>query len=272
MKKVAIAVVVSVLLIPFTCFGQDELSGEIDVTYLTSKIWRGFDYYPDDHSAMETSVDLDLYGSGFGVKVYYARAISDDFENEQDLAGTFYYSNSLMEGQDYQLNYTAGWTYYGYPDAPRSGSPSGEVADMQEVFASFSWPNMFANGVVPSYTMLSMWPSEGESQARSNSGWAHIFGLDYGMEVTCPLTDTERIIDLSAKAVYNDGVAPGIMTGGSSGSVEHDWSHAVFGASTDFVIAENMIFTPGFYYQSSWEDTVNTEDEWWASMNLNYRF
>lgn len=272
MRKVTIVAVLSLLLASVTCLGQDELSGEIDVTYLTSKIWRGFDYYPDDHSAMETSVDFDLYGSGFGAKIYYARAINGGFENQQDLAGTLYYSNSAMEGQSNQMDYTVGWTYYGYPDSPRSGSVSqNSPADMQEAFATLSWPNMFANGVVPSYTVLSMWPSEGSSAARSNAGWAHIIGLDYGMEVTCPFTDTQRTIDLSAKAIYNDGVAPGVMVT-NSGSVDHDWSHAVFGASTDFAFADNMIFTPGLYYQSSWDDSVNSEDEWWASMNLNYSF
>jgi hypothetical protein len=272
MRKLIIAAVLFVLCISFASVAQEELSGKVDVTYLTSKIWRGFDYYADDHSGVGTTVDLDLYDSGFGVKLYYARAINGGFENEQDLAGTLYYGNSLMQGQSNQMDYTVGWTYYGYPDEPRSGGTNGEAADMQELFASFAWPNLLECGVIPSYTVLTMWPSEGDSQARSNSGWAHIFGIDYPWAVNCPMTNKERIINLSAKAVYNDGVAPGIVTGGTSGSVEHDWSHAVFGASTDFAFADNMKFTPGVYYQSSWEDSVNTEDEYWASMNLSYSF
>ena len=54
MKKKGILLVVVILLTTtgFVQAQQDQLSGTIDVTYLTSYIWRGFDYYADDHSAL----------------------------------------------------------------------------------------------------------------------------------------------------------------------------------------------------------------------------
>jgi len=254
---------------------EGELSGTIEVTYLSSYIWRGFDYYADDHSAIQPSIDIDLYGTGFGVKVLHSRAISAPFENAERISIALYYGNSLFEGENYATDYTTGWVYYGFPDEPRSGSARGQAADMQEFFASFSWPNICPAGVVPSYTIVCMWPSEGKSTVRNNAGWLHIFGLGYDWTVPGFLPDTpEQMVHLSAEMVYNDGAAPGVAPGpGVTGSkIDHDWSHAVFGVSTDFDVAKNLTFTPGVYYQSSWDDSVNTEDETWVSLSMKYAF
>ena len=184
-----------------------------------------------------------------------------------------YYNNSLFDGEIYSTNYSVGWVYYGFPDEPRSGSATGQAADMQELFASFAWQDLCPLGLVPSYTVLTMWPSEGNSAGRKNSGWAHIFGLAYDLAVPALIEgSSEQILHLSAAAVYNDGVAPGVVVGAASGTIDHDWSHAVFGISTDFAIGDNFTFTPGVYHQSSWEDTVNTEDETWISLSAKYTF
>jgi hypothetical protein len=252
---------------------EKELSGSVDFTYLSSYIWRGFDYYPDGHSAMQTSIDLDLYGTGFGVGVGWTRALHGGFENAERINVALYYGNTAYEGEAYAMNYTTGWVYYGFPGEPRSGSTSGQAADMQELFASFAWPNACPAGIVPSYTVVTMWPSEGDSAARKNSGWAHIIGLGYDLTVPGILQDTaEQVLHLSAAMVYNDGMAPGVVVNAGSGTVDHDWSHAVFGISTDFDLGNNLSFTPAVYYQSSWEDSVNTQDEAWVSLSMKYAF
>ncbi|MHC4259117.1 MAG: hypothetical protein ACYSTF_01710 [Planctomycetota bacterium] len=278
MKKKGILLIAVILLIAGGLVQAQEkkLSGTIDVTYLSSYIWRGFDYYADDHSVIQPSIDIDLYGTGFGVNVLWSRAISAPFENAERISLALYYGSSLFLDKSYNTDYKVGWVYYGFPDEPRAGSktdPDAQAADMQEFFASFSWPEICPAGIVPSYTILTMWPSEGDSAARKNSGWAHIFGLGYDLAVPGILEGTkEQILHLSAAAVYNDGVAPGVVIGTASGTVDHDWSHAVFGISTDFDLGHNLSFTPGVYYQSSWEDTVNTEDETWVSLSMKYRF
>ena len=273
MNRNGILVIVVVLLSTagFTQAQDGELSGTVDVTYLSSYIWRGFDYYANDHSAIQASIDTDLYGTGFGVKVLSGRAISSGFENSEDLDVTLYYSNSLFEGETYVTNYKTGWVYYGYPDEPRSGSASGTAADMQEIFATFSWPGICPEGVVPSYTAVSIWPSEGKSTVRNNGGWLHIFGLGYDLTVQGLTPDVpEQTLRLSASVVYNDGAAPGTVSTGAT--VDHDWSHAVFGVSTDFDLGDNLIFTPGVYHQVSMDDSVNTENETWASLSMKYAF
>jgi len=37
-------------------------------------------------------------------------------------------------------------------------------------------------------------------------------------------------------------------------------------------VAENVTLTPAVYYQSSWEDTVNAEDEFWGGITLKMGF
>jgi hypothetical protein len=274
MKK-GIILIAAVLLcaVGFARAQEGQLSGSIGVTYLSSYIWRGFDYYADDHSAIQPAVDLDLYGTGFGLNIMWSRAVSAPFENAERISVALDYGDSLFEGEEYLTNYSVGWVYYGFPDEPRAGSSTGQAADMQELFLAMSWPKLCPAGVVPSYTVLTMWPSEGDSAARKNAGVAHVLGIGYDLTVPGLLPETpEQILHLSAATVYNDGVAPGVVINAASGSVESEWSHAVFGVSTTFNLAEDLTLTPGLYYQSSWEDTVNTEDECWLSVGLSYAF
>ncbi len=104
-------VVLSLSLCSLGLAQTEELHGTIDVTYLTSRIWRGFDYYADDHSAIEPSIDIDLYGTGFGVNVFYSRTITGGFENSQTMALTLSYTNSLFGGETYLPDYKTGWVY-----------------------------------------------------------------------------------------------------------------------------------------------------------------
>jgi long-subunit fatty acid transport protein len=66
--------------------------------------------------------------------------------------------------------------------------------------------------------------------------------------------------------VYNDGVGP------AGQDVDHDWSNAVFGVSTDIDLDKNLTFTPGIYYQISMDKSVNDEDEFWSTFGLKYKF
>jgi hypothetical protein len=277
MKKAILFVAILVLSMAGLVQAQEgELGATLDVTYRSSYIWRGFDYYAEDDPSLEASIDLDLYGSGFGVIVLNRQPLSGGHENAKNLNATLYYSNKLYETEAYATNYTLAWTYYGFPDEPKAGSKthsSAQAADMQDIVLALSWPSICPAGFVPSYTVLTMWPSEGDSAASGNSGWAHILGLGYDLAVQGILPDTpEQILNLSAALVYNDGTAPGVVINAASGSVDHDWSHAVFGVSTDFNIADNLSVTPGGYYQLSMEDTVNDEDEIWLTVSMKYKF
>ena len=273
-KGILLAAVILLSTVAFAQ-AQEELSGTFDVTYLSAYLWRGFDQYPGAHGegAILPSIDLDLYGTGFGLNVLWSRANTGavnrgfSFENQERIDITLSYSNSYFEYETYATDYTVGWVYYEYPDNPT------DLADMQEVFASFSWPEICPEGVVPSYTIISLWKSESGHpssmpQVKTNdiSGWIHVLGLGYDLPVEGILPDVpEQILHLSAALVYNEGA-------GATG-VDHDWSHAVIGVSTDFDLGNDLTLTPGVYHQNTFEYSVNRdEDITWASLSLKYAF
>ncbi|MDD5458210.1 MAG: hypothetical protein PHF37_02305 [Phycisphaerae bacterium] len=264
MKKGTVLAIL-VVLMGITAVGSaeemnNELHGTFQVDTMTKYMWRGFDRY-DDHGAVNTTVNLDLYGTGFGLSVMYSQPLSSGYENLKWIPTTLYYHNNVMEGESSQIDYTVGYAYYNFLDNSRKS------IDLQELFASFSLPNICPMGVVPSYTIVRMWPSNSGSTASAieAGGWIHVFGLGYD-----GLTLGEQPIHLLADITYNDGtgISPTITT-----PVEHDWSHMVIGAETTFELCENLSFKPGVYFQRAWESTVNTEsDELWAVGSLIYSF
>ncbi|MFZ2148318.1 MAG: hypothetical protein WAV28_13965, partial [Sedimentisphaerales bacterium] len=83
MKKVIM--LTAVILLSTTTFAQEgELSGTLDVTWLSQYIWRGFEMYRSQ-SAIQPSIDLDLYGTGLGLNVLWIRANSSGYENDESL-------------------------------------------------------------------------------------------------------------------------------------------------------------------------------------------
>ncbi len=245
---------------------SNELHGSVDVTYLSKYIWRGFNIY-GSKSAIQPSIDLNLYNTGFGVNAMGHRANSSGFETGERWDYSLYYQNSLFNNEAYVTNYRISYVYYNYPEL---SSHTRASADLQEINGMFSWPKILGvDGLVPSYVLVKLWPSNSESTASEASGFAHIFMLDYALHTVCPITGGNRVINLHSEVIYNDGVDP---RGGGTG-VDHDWSNAVFGASTDFSLAKNLVFTPGIYYQITMDKSVNTnKNETWAMANLSYKF
>ena len=273
---------------------QDELSGTIDVTYLSAYMWRGFDRYPGAHGegAIQPSIDLDLYGTGFGLNVLWSRANTGavksandggvSFENEEEIDLTLSYSSSLFEYETYATDYTVGWMYYNFPDQPTDGSLTSQAkqasySDWQEFFVSLSWPEISLEGIVPSYTIIKMWVSESGSEMNNLlrslgsdglGGYLHILGLSYDLPVEDLLPDfPEQILHLSAAMVYNDGV-----NAFRAFDVDHDWTHAVLGVSTDFDLGNDLTFTPGIYHQSAFEHTNAFNDQTWCNLSVKYAF
>ncbi|MHC4475604.1 MAG: hypothetical protein ACYTEL_08155 [Planctomycetota bacterium] len=276
-KEGVLLVAVIVLGAAGFCQAQEgELSGSVGLTYVSEYIWRGFDYFLSDRSAYQANAAIDLGETGLGLNLSWIRPFSSGRENAETASVGLSYGSSVLEGETYVTSCTVGWVYYGFPDEPRSGGrpfPRGQGADMQEMFLSLAWPEICPAGIVPSYTVVMMWPSESGSRVNENQGWAHIFGIGYDFQIAGLMAETpEQTVHVSAAMVYNDGMMPGVAVQPLSGTTDHDWSHAVLGVSTDFDLGNELVLTPGFYYQSSWEDTVNPEDEYWVSLGLAYSF
>jgi uncharacterized protein (TIGR02001 family) len=238
-----------------------ELAATVDLTYVSSYIWRGFDLYSDDHSAIQPSLDIDLYGSGFGINIWWSRANTGTFEDAEEFDYTLRYSNSVFEGQSYAADYTVGWVYYNYPDNSRTDR------DAQEAFGVISLPDLCPMGIVPSFTAIRMWQSNGGTRStfHKQGGWAYMVALDYDLTITGFMPNIpEQVIGLRGELWYNDGVG--------ASHVDSGLSHAVFSVSSPLDLTNNLTFTPGVYHQLSMEDDVNTEDETWMSLSLAYKF
>ena len=268
MKQIVLFVAIVLMAVAVPVRAQGELHGAVDVTYQSKYIWRGFDVY-GDKSAIQPSVNLDLFGTGFGVSAMAHRANSSGYETGERWDYTLYYKNALFGDESYATQYMLGWVYYNYPDAPPDMTPTGDI-DLQEIHAVLSWPKILpVEGLVPTYVLVKLWPSEGDSLVGgAASGFAHIFMLDYALPVEDLLPNVpEQILRLHSELVFNDGVDPrGI-------GVDHDWSNAVFGIATDFELAENVTLTPGLYYQVTMDKSVNEDqDEMWATVGVKYEF
>ena len=254
----------------------EDIHGSVGVTYDSKYIWRGFDIY-GDKSAIHPFVDLDL-GQGFGINVMGHRANSDRYENSERWDYTLYYQNQLFPDETYVTNYRLGWVYFNYPDnSSHATDATSNSIDLQELHAILSWPEICPAGIVPSYVLVKLWPSNSGSIVGSGtppvgtdgtaSGFAHIFMLDYGLPVTCPFTGDEKTLNLHTEVVYNDGVHP------AGGNADQDWSNAVFGVSTNYDLGNDLTFTPALYHQVTMDDSVNDDkDETWVSMTLRYAF
>ncbi|MCX5634948.1 MAG: hypothetical protein NTW55_03780 [Planctomycetota bacterium] len=248
---------------------DNGLHGYFDVTYASRYIWRGFDLYNNNHGAIQPSVDVDLFGSGFGVNVFYSRSTTASFEEAQWLVPTIYYTNKFFANESYATHYKVAWSFYDFPH-----HVPGRDLNAQEISGAFWWPKLLPWGLVPSYTIVCMWPDRsGSATGDLTAGWAHIFGLGYDWVLPAIMPETkEQVIHLSAQAVYNDGVGPAPHHFKDGDNVDHDWSHAVFGATTDFPITKSLVFIPGAYYQNSWDESVNSQDEFWVTLSLRYLF
>ena len=288
MKK-GILLVATIIL--FTaCFAQaqeGELTGSLDVTYRSAYTWYGIDRNLGAHGrgSTESTLDLDLYDTGFGVSTKWvlmntSSVGNGSLVNAEELWLTLTYSGSCLEYETYATNYTIGWTYYDFPDNASS------LVDTQEMFATLSWPEICPAGIVPSLTVVRMWKSDSGhhdttwpggtmTSVKSNdiSGWVYIAGLGYDLPVEDLLPDLpEQILHLSAAFVWNEG-AGAIGPGPGGTGVDHDLSHFVFGVSTDFDLGNNLTLTPGVYHQNTPEKSVNPdEDLTWASVGLKYSF
>lgn len=237
-----------------------EMVTTIDASYVTKYIWRGFDKL-DDKAAFQPSVNLDM-GNGLNFNVWSSWAgasknngnVSTVDATEMDY--TVAYKNVF--GEDcFLTNYTVGWRYYDFIKV------NSEKHDMQEGFIELAMPNLIGQGFVPRYAYYHMWAARSSDGAQNfDGGPIHDFGLDYNWTFE---QMPELPMKASADAVYNDGTGPG--------NVDSDWSHILWGLSTNFKCPlTGAKVTPGIWYQTSMDSSVNEEDELFSGISYALSF
>ncbi|MFH0893813.1 MAG: hypothetical protein V2A54_05195 [Bacteroidota bacterium] len=237
-----------------------RISGSFNTRFASKHIWRGFNQFKDK-GAVQPSLNLDWFGTGFSSTIWSCWSFSDGNEDQEEIDYVTAYSNSLFNDSNWKMNYTINWIYYDYPHT------ASKDKDAQEIGMNFSWPKLLTIGsrpLVPSYYVGKLWPAQSNANNSACGGWVHILGLGYDVPVANLFTvGQEQLIHLSAELVYNDGM------GGKT--VDHDWSHCVFGISTDIPFGV-LILKPELNYQISMDDSVNKSNEFWCALNVLYKF
>lgn len=252
MKKRLIVVII-MLLGAVGITAAEEVQVDMEVTWVSKYIWRGFDLL-DDKAALQPSINFDL-GCGFSANLWTSQPMANGGVDAEEWDYTLAYSNTIREGENCQMDYVLSWVYYDYPDAPTKDT------DAQEIGLAVSFPEISSAGWVPRYQVVRHWAAKSGGANNEVGGWWHFLGVGYDFQ--CPATSAP--LNFSWDIAYNGGA-------GSVAGADHEWSHTVFGLSTDFECPTGGIFTPAIYYQISMDDSVNDEDEFWVGLTYGFSF
>jgi uncharacterized protein (TIGR02001 family) len=231
-----------------------DMGVTVDVTYVSKYIWRGFDLY-DDKGAVQPSVSVDL-GGGFSATTWMSYAGASGAVDGTEYNYILAYDGSVLEDSVWKTNYSFGYTYFDFIDT------SSKDADTMEVFLTGSMPALTGCGVVPHFAVFQGWTAKSGGANNDYGGTIYLVGFGYDFMLD---EAPELPMSFSWDIVYNDG------TGGST--VDHDWSHMVWGLSTSMTCpATGGTLAPGVYFQNSFDDSVNNEDELWAGISYSFSF
>lgn len=267
MKKLLVGMIVLLSVVAYVnaqTATQPAIEGvttTVDVTYVTKYMWRGFNIY-GSHGAIQPSVDF-AHESGLSANVWMSYPVGSG-ENDRgtsinsDLTEynyTLAYADSILD-DCFQTNYKIGWRYYDYIKT------STKDFDMQELFVEAAMPNLVGNGLTPRFGVYQMWNSRTGGANSGAAGTIYVmgFGYDFVLEQA-----PELPMNFAWDLVYNDG------TGAST--VDHDWSHMVFGLSTAMDLPGTTgKIVPAVYWQNSFDDSVHRKDELWAGLSFAMQF
>jgi hypothetical protein len=263
MKKMAVMLVLCGL--AATAVAQDWTT-TVDFTYVCKYMWRGFDMY-NNAGAYQPSVDF-RHENGFGANVWMSipdrgGAMDEDLQlgrwDMAELHYTLYYAGTMGEAC-YQTNYKIGYRYYDF------FKMNSKDIDSHEAFIEAEFPQITGNAIVPHVAVYQMWPtSMDDSSDIAEEPSSTTF---YQAGFSCLLPTEEQLpglpLTFSWDLQFIDG--DGLL-------VDTDWSHMVWGLKTEFdcpMTGAKVI--PAAYFQNSFEETVNNEDEFWVGLSYLFTF
>ena len=252
-KKMILVLFIAALVLAGNVQAEEgKLGVSFDLTYTSKWLSKGVEAYGQKGGLFKT-IDIDLYGTGFGLKITHRNAISSGYVDKQRFDYRPYYKSRLFEDTSWAMNYNLSVGYEHYPGLAKHKANT----TFEWVFA-FSWPNILPAGFVPSYIAHYEYPAESGEAYNHITGWVHRFGLSYDLSVP----QIQQPLRLSSEVAYTDGL----------GGTAHDWSYAVFGLSTVLKASENLSIVPGIYHQLSMDDSVNKNDVTYTMFSLKYIF
>lgn len=255
MAKRILLVVVILLIAVNPVYAEDgkQLGVSLDLTYVSKWLSKGVEAY-GSRGGFFKAVDVDLYGTGFGVKVAHRSATSGGCVDKERFDFRPYYKGKLFEGESYTTNYNigVGYEYYTGLDKKRAGTTF-------EWIFKFSWPHLLPGGLIPSYIAHYEYPAGSDYSNHDVTGWVHRFVLAYNMRVS----ELPNPLCLTTDVGYYDGL----------GNKGHDWGYFTAGISTKFSITDNLAFVPGLYHQVTLDKSISKhEDITYTMLSMKYKF
>jgi hypothetical protein len=234
---------------------EKKLSFTYDITYMSKYMTKGFESY-GQQGGLFNSIDVDLYGTGFGINVLHRNAIASGYVNKQRMDYTLYYKTKLFEGTPFAMNTDISATFKDYYKLALNKSKT-----LYEWIFAFSWPNIMPGGLYPYYIVHYEYPAVElrNPKYRHMTGWVHRFGLGYDLKVN----ELPNPLQLTSEIAYTDGIE----------GASHDWSYATFGMATKFNVTKNLTFAPGIYEQITMDDSISKRhDITYCRLSMKYKF
>lgn len=257
MKKVMVVLVIALLAAPMVSAQStaDKINVSLDLTYVSKWLSKGAEGYGEKGGLFKT-IDFDLYGSGFGVKVTHRNATSSGYVDKERFDFRPYYKGTAFAGEVYETKYNASVGYEYYPGLART-----KANTTYEWILALKWPNLISEDLIPWYIMHYETPESHGNANRNVDGWVHRFGMNYNIH----MSELSNPIVFSSEIAYYDGL------GGSQ--TANDWAYATFGLSSKFEITEDMAFVPGIYHQITMDNSINGKDDiTYCMLSMKYDF
>jgi len=256
MAAVLISVIASLSMAQGTLEEEKKIGVTLDFTYLSRWLSKGFPVYGDQGALFQT-LDLDFYGSGFGLITIH-RSSTSNYDDRERFDFRPYFKNTVFKETPYEMNYNISAGYEYYPNVSKYKSPT----TWEWIFA-FNWPNILPENFTPAYIGHYEYLAHSGGKSFNNrsypSGWIHRFLLFYDIYIE----ELPRPIRFSSEVGYWDGLA----------GVTNDWGYATFGLATEFPITENLTFMPGIYEQVTMDKSVNSQkDVTYGRLTMRYKF
>ena len=253
-KKILLVTVILLSTANFALAKEGKKLGvTLDLTYTSKWLTKGVEGYKSSGGFFKT-IDVDFYGTGFGLKTTHRNATSSGFVDKQRFDFRPYYKGKLFDGKSYATNYNigVGYEYYTGLDRRRAGTT------FEWVF-NFSWPNILPGGFTPCYIAHYEYPAGSGYDNRKVTGWVHRFLLAYDTNAF----NLPNPVRFTTEVGYYDGL----------GNKVHDWGYFTAGVSTKFKITENLAFVPGLYHQVTLDEAISKhKDITYTMLSMKYKF
>ncbi len=239
--------------------GNEDWGVTANITLASKYLAHGWNLGGDSWS-FQPSLTLETKVPGVSLQVWAALPFDRDLHENDELDFLLHYSRDFFREDPWLMSFHGFADYWVFTRQVQedSGRQFRGIKYKAGVAFPFLIP-MFETHLVPEYNYY-YWQSI-DSKAFSEGG-AHEFFLRHAIPLRALLPAQEgQTLDLSSSLTYHQG---------SFGN-ETGFSHATVHMATSFAVGPVSI-SPSVNYQWSFEDTINEDDEFWATFSVTSTF